>query len=55
MGSWRTFDDKTCVTGYPMQPAEHNSGSQAVMAIAGPAAAKLVGGGRGRKGREVDW
>jgi len=41
----RTFGDKTCITGYPLQLAEH--GSQAVVAVAGPAVAKLVGGGRG--------
>ena len=40
----RTFDDKTRVTGYPLQPAEHSSGSQAVVAVA-----KLVGGGRGTR------
>ena len=45
----RTFDDKTHVTGYSLQPAEHNSGSQAVVAVAGPAMAKLVGGGRGTR------
>ena len=41
----RTFDDKTRVTGYPLQPAEHSSGSQAVVTVAGPAMAKLVEGG----------
>jgi len=45
----RTFDDKTRVTGYPLQPAEHSSGSQAVVAVARPAVVALVGGGRGTR------
>jgi len=40
----RIFDDKTRVTGYPLQLAERSSGSLAVVAVA-----KLVGGGRGAR------